>query len=70
MNQQITREDARSLLLRAGISASDERLDSLAPGLQVARAAAAALAALDMGFRGPAPFQPPPPAGVREAHGN
>ena len=62
MNQQITRDDARSSLTRAGISASDERLDRLAPGFQIARAAAAALAALDMGYSGPAPFQPPPPA--------
>ena len=62
MNQQITREDARSLLSRVGLSLSDERLDLLAPAIQVARAAAAALAALDMGYRGPAPFRAPPPA--------
>jgi len=70
MNQQITREDARSSLSRAGLSASDERLDRLAPGLQIARAAAAALAALDMGYRGPAAFRPPPPADVQQIHGN
>ncbi len=62
MDQQISREDARSIFARAGLSASDERLDLLAPGIQVARAAAAALAALDMGYRGPAPFRAPPPA--------
>ncbi|HEY5640932.1 MAG TPA: hypothetical protein VIW01_12880 [Dehalococcoidia bacterium] len=65
MNQQITREDARSLLARAGLSASDERLDGLVAGFQIARAAAAALASLELGYRGPSPFQPPPPADGR-----
>ncbi len=62
MNQQITREDARSLLARAGLSVSDERLDGLTAGFQAVRAAAASLASLELGFRGPAPFQPPRPA--------
>jgi len=62
VNQQISREDARSIFARAGLSVSDERLGLLAPGLQIARAAAAALATLDMGYRGPAPFRAPPPA--------
>ena len=70
MDQQITREDARSSLMRAGLSASDERLDRLAQGLQAARAAAAALAALKMGYSGPASFRAPPPADVRPIHGN
>jgi hypothetical protein len=70
MDQQITREDARSSLIRAGLSASDERLDRLVPGLQTARAAAAALAALQMGYRGPASFRAPPPAEVQRIHGN
>lgn len=70
MNQQITREDARSLLTRAGLNASGERLDRLVPGLQIARAAAAALVALEMGYRGPASFRAPPPAEVQRIHGN
>jgi hypothetical protein len=70
MNQQITREDARSSLARAGLSASDERLDLLAPGIQAARAAAAAFAAIPMGYRGPASFRPPPPADDRQTHGD
>lgn len=70
MDQQITREDARSLLLRAGLSASGERLDRLAQGIQSARAAAAALAALEIGYGGPVPFQAPPPADVQRIHGN
>ena len=68
MDQLITREDVRSSLTRAGLSASDERLDRLAPGLQAARAAAAALVALEMGYRGPASFRPPPPADVQRIH--
>ena len=70
MNQQITREEARSRLARLGLSASDERLDSLAQGLQAARAATAGLVALEMGYRGPPPFQVPPPADVQSTHGN
>ena len=70
MDQQITREDARSLLLRAGLTASGERLDRLAQGIQAARAAAAALATLEMGYGGPASFQAPPPADVQRIHGN
>jgi len=70
MNQPITREDARSALIRVGLSASDERLDRIVPGLQYARIAAAALAALEMGYRGPASFQAPPPAGAQRTHGN
>lgn len=70
MNQQITREDARSRLASVGLSASDERLDSLARGLQAARAATAALVALDMGYRGPPSFHVPPPADVQQNHGN
>ena len=70
MNQQLTREDARSALIRAGLSVSDERLNLLAPGIQVARAAAAALVALEMGYVGPASFQAPPPADGERAHGN
>lgn len=69
-DQQITPEDARSFLRRAGLSASDERLRLLAPGLQIARAAAAALASLEMGYRGPASFQAPQPADVEQVHGN
>ncbi len=69
MDQQITRDDARSLLIRAGLSPSDERLDRLAQGLQAARAAAAALAAFEMGYRGPAPFRAPP-ASVRGLRGS
>ena len=69
MNQQITREDARSRLASVGLSASDERLDNLARGLQAALAATAALAALDMGYRGPSSFQVPP-ADIQRAHGN
>ncbi len=73
MDQQITREDARSSLTRAGLSASDERLDRLAQGLQAARVAAAALVALvalEMGYRGPPSFRVPPPADVQRIHGN
>ncbi len=70
MDQQITSEDARSLLIRVGLSASDERLDRLVRGLQYARAAAAVLAALRMGYRGPASFQAPPPADAQRIHGN
>ena len=70
MDQQITREEARSRLARLGLSASDERLDSLAKGLQAARAATAALVALEMGYRGPPPFQVPPPADIQQTHGN
>lgn len=68
--QPITREDARSSLSRAGLSASDDRLDRLVPGLQMARAAAAALIALELGYRGPAPFQAPPLADAQRVHGN
>ena len=70
MNQQITREEARSRLARLGLSASDERLDSLAKGLQAARAASAALFALDMGYRGTPSFRVPPPADIQRTHGN
>ena len=70
MDQQITRADARSSLTRAGLSASDERLDRLAQGIQTARAAAVLLVALEMGYGGPAPFQAPPPADVQRIHGN
>jgi hypothetical protein len=70
MNQRITREDARSLLASVGLSASDERLESLARGLQAARAATAALVSLDMGYRGPPSFHVPPPANVQRNHGN
>ena len=70
MDQRITREDARSSLTRVGLSASEERLDRLAQGIQTARAAAAALIALKMGYGGPAPFQAPPPADVQRIHGN
>ncbi len=70
MNQQITREEARSRLARLGLSASDERLDSLAKGLQAARVSTAALVALDMGFRGPPSFEVPPPADVQRTHGD
>ncbi len=69
-HQQLTRDDARSSLIRAGLSVSGERLDRLVPGIQMARAAAAALAALQMGYGGPASFQPPPPADTERAHGN
>ncbi len=70
MGQQISREDARSSLLRAGLSASEARLERIAQGIQVARDAAATLAALDMGYRGPASFRAPPPAEVQRIHGN
>ena len=70
MDQQITREDARSSLIRAGLSASDERLGRLVQGIQTARAAAAALVTFEMGYSGPAPFQTPPPADVQRIHGN
>ena len=70
MDQQITSEEARSRLARLGLSASDERLDSLAKGLQAAHTATAALVALDMGFRCPPPFQVPPPADVKRTHGD
>ena len=70
MNQQITREDARSRRASVGLSPSDERLDGLAQGLQAARAATAALVALDMGYRGPPSFQVPPPADIQRAHGD
>ena len=70
MDQQLTREDARSALIRAGLSVSDERLDLLTPGIQFARAGAAALAALEMGYGGPASFQAPPLADAEGAHGN
>ena len=70
MNQQLTREDARSALIRAGLSVSDERLSLLAPGIQVARATAAALVALEMGYGGPASFRAPPPVDTERAHGN
>ncbi len=70
MDQQITREDARSSLTRVRLSASGERLDRLVPGLQMARAAAAALAALEMGYRGPASFRAPPPADDQRIHGH
>jgi hypothetical protein len=70
MNQQITREEARSRLARLGLSASDGRLDSLAKGLQAARASTAGLVALEMGYRGPPAFQVPPPAEIQRTHGN
>lgn len=70
MNQQITREDARSALVRAGLRASDDRLDGLTLGLQMARAAAAALANLDLGYGGPASFEAPPPADDQRTHGS
>ncbi len=70
MNQQVTREDARSRLASVGLSASDERLDRLALGLHAARVATAALVALDVGYRGPPSFQVPPPADVQRNHGN
>ena len=70
MDLQITREDARSSLTRVGLSASDERLDRLAQGIQTARAAAAALVALEMGYGGPAPYRVPAPTDSRQIHGN
>ena len=70
MNQRITREEARSRLARLGLSASGERLDSLAQGLQAAHTATAGLFALEMGYRGPSSFQVPPPADVQSTYGN
>jgi len=70
MNQQITGEDARSLLTRAGLNVPDDRLGLLAPGIQIARAAAAALAALELGYGGSASFQAPPPDDTQGNHGD
>ena len=70
MSQEITPQDVRSRLSRVGLDVSDDRLDRLVRGLQAALVAAAALFALDMGYRGPASLHVPPPADREKIHGN
>ena len=64
MNEPLTAAEVRAALARNGLDVPDERAERMVPAVEAARESGSALAAIDMGYRGPPAFRPPGPADV------